>query len=106
MLLSRPCSNSCGYATSDFHLRSSFLLVHRSLGKLFRYLDEIDENHIMTIKRSLSDEQQENLRMIFELIHKSDMKCPLFLKNSNASSSINSKNQKAHDIDLKQEVFP
>ena len=65
-----------------------------TLGKLFRYLDEIDANNIMTIKRSLSDEQQENLRKIFELIHKSDMKCPLFLKNSNASSSINSRIKK------------
>lgn len=65
-----------------------------TLGKLFRYLDEIDENSIMTIKRSLSDDQQENLRMIFELIHKSDMKCPHFLKNSNASSSINSRMKK------------
>ena len=65
-----------------------------TLGKLFRYLDEIDENNIMTIKCSLSDEQQENLRMIFELIHKSDMKCPLFLRNSNASSGINSRIKK------------
>ena len=65
-----------------------------SLGKLFRYLDEIDANNIMAIKRSLSGEQQENLRKIFELIHKSDMKCPLFLKNSNASSSINSRIKK------------
>jgi len=64
------------------------------LGKLFYYLDSISEKELPQIRSKLNDVQKTNFRHIYELINKSDKKCPLFLKNANAAGNINSRIKK------------
>ena len=64
------------------------------LGKLFYYLDSISEKELPQIRSKLNDVQKSNFRHIYELINKSDKKCPLFLKNANAAGNINSRIKK------------
>ena len=64
------------------------------LGKLFRFLDDYTIEELIQLKKNLSNQQAENLQRVFSLIERSNDKCKLFLKNSNAISSINSRIEK------------
>lgn len=68
------------------------------LGKLFRFLDDNTIDSIKIIKQSLSQQQKENVSHIFSLIYKSEKKCKLFLKNSNAVTNINSRTMKLYEL--------
>lgn len=68
------------------------------LGKLFRFLDENSEERVKQIKKTLTYQQIENFHRVYALIHKSDVKCKFFLKNSNAVSNINSRIMKLIEL--------
>lgn len=68
------------------------------LSKLFRFLDDNTIDSIKIIKQSLSQQQKENVSHIFSLIYKSEKKCKLFLKNSNAATNIDSRTMKLYEL--------
>ena len=63
-------------------------LVVGLLSKLFYFLDEHTVDEFSNLQHELTSTQIKNFSMIYHLILKSDNKCKLFLKNTNAISNI------------------
>ena len=68
---------------SDRHIQVSDMIIGL-LAKLFYFLDEKSKEEITDMRKYFNKTQADNFAIIYNLILKSEKKCPLFIMNINS----------------------